>query len=126
MSCCDGSTIEIINNTSGALTIESYKATNGSITGPSDGSNIGPDGGVAFFSAQSGTGTQGKAMGNITLEDKNDNQIVLDYAFLPSNFLGNCPCTATGGYSSNGGYTIQIIPHTGAKEGQASLQYMIS
>lgn len=126
MSCCDGSTTYLVNDTSVKLTVSSYDATNGSIQGLSDGKAISPNGGNIHFGVQSGFGTQGKATGTVTLEDPNHEPVTLNYSFLPNGATGGCPCTPGGGTGQTSGYSVAISDTVGNSDGAAVLKFTIS
>ncbi len=126
MSCCDGSHVYLYNDSSTTLKVSGYDETNGTIRGLSNGTAISPGGGNISFSVYSGFGTQGKAMGNVTLEDPNHNQITLNYNFLPNGSSGGCPCTPGGSTGNTSGYQVQISNSGGSSDGSASLKFNVS
>lgn len=126
MSCCDGCTVYLRNESSVPLNVSSYDATNGSIRGLSDGTGISPNGGNISFTVYSGGGTQGKATGTVTLEDSNHDPITLNFSFLPNGATGGCPCTPGGGTGQTSGYDVAISDTVGNSDGSAVLKFTVS
>jgi hypothetical protein len=115
MSCCDGSTLEIINLSGQTITLTSVDHTQGSTHHLSDNDSI------AYKSfelgwAYSGSGTDGNAKGTINITVGSSTTMALDYEFTQDS--GTCTPTSQDAVTE-GNYVATPSFHTSDNSGEA-------
>lgn len=130
MSCCDGMQMTIQNLTGVTATIQSVDTHQGTISGFSAGDTIAPNGGKQSGTANSSSGTNGSATGQITLSlqgaDGGDAEVVqCNYVGHPQNVFGKCPCDTYPSAVSSDNYLVTTSNSNG-DHGNAVETYIIT
>jgi hypothetical protein len=125
MSCCDNSTVKIVNNTGQAINILDTGSNAGtvlSIPGPI------ADGNSSSGTVSSASGSKGAANGGVQISIGNTGVTLdLNYAFNPKDSSGSCPCAAASQSAQSGGnYSATASTSSGSKKGEAVLTWTIS
>jgi hypothetical protein len=129
MSCCDNSTVKIVNSSGQTVSVTAVSPSVGSIRNISVGNSAANNGYLAG-NAYSAGGTKGAASGSVTIQvGSSTASFKLSYGFTPDNVFGKCPCTSSvsGPASlSNGNYTAEAAVNKGSSDGQASVVWTIA
>lgn len=115
-SCCDKSTLEILNNTSTGWTVDNVDVQLGTLSGIDEGYLL-TSGFKLNGLAASSSGTQGDAKGSVTFVSGDSRDAFdLDYHFVAATTLGGCPCTSK--VSSTNIHVDGYLAHAELKTGQ--------